>query len=1221
MHFNIKKTFLVLPMFLVTLACSRAPETSNVSFSLSLPSSGQNGSTAAGDQLMHVAINVTGPGITSPIIFSWDGHQNGTTLAAPSSFAFDVAQGDSRLVQVLAVYQNETSGTMSFTYGDTTTAISGANVALTITMAPIGAGSSVQGQISGRYLTGTDSGPTGIIDVNFNPGGGKRSLIIEKSFMANGWFSVFSLSGVQFEYMLNGTTALFGGPVNLESAAFIPAAGNVNQVVRAALPTMVRADGGGGTKEFENAQIYIWGFWNYGGDVSAKSVCNDLSAGAFSKIFRYNAVPASANTLLTLSNAAGNVQTYPAYANLLDKVSPLSAVTAGGGVGPTCASSTPSLNVIPVTKALIDGNGKDNSAGFRNIFLNSATGSPLTITGTGTTATVTGSVLPGISSVYDRIKFYKRIGTPNSNFRIDTPFCKDIDSGASNFIWVGEATSINAGTGAFSASNVNIDTTSSAYSDGSVSIVACGASGPAVADLAAVGMFQEVYSSGGGGGGGNLASKVVLKSPQGSGSSGFIFNSTCTPLQIEGQDGGGNPATLPGATQLILSAPGAFILYTDEWCGTPAPLNPSPFSVPAGNTAKLWVKHPATGAVDSGSITYSANNGLSIAGPLALTTDDVPGTLTKKLVVESPISIYAHSCLPVSFSSWHDDGTLIGKLFWDVSQGFTLPVLSGLSFHYDASCATSPATMVNLSASQMENNLFFKYTGANATINLQPNPVGGFTMSGATAVAVNQPGAPTSLDLKLPMNLSAEWCQAVSIDVVDSQKHLTPALANTTINFTYDGSGTPATNSGFYTDSNCTSPWSPQQITSGTTGISGLYFRWTNPGASVVIAATTSTGYTMPSLTLNVGAVALGRIVPVTSGATYDYLSDTYTGYSPAVRDGQTFPLQLAALSPMGNPIIAFNEPNTGSPGVNIQYSFPGLNCGGISWTAGIGNTTCSYSGANGQFTIANYSITTGGGASNYPSFYGGSNGAQILTVFAKGEDTTMFNIFATQPFQNFTAACQPILFSRGASSTNWGAGQIMGAVVNSTFSYTFPATSGVYSGHYSDAACTVSAPSAGLTAGESAKIIYFKMTSGAAASNFNSNFDTLYNISNGSTVTPSAGSLGVFTQYKLSTNQHQIYGACTPLMIVRADANGNGVAAGGTETINLSASDFSFYTDATCTNLTPTATVAVGEKASLVFVKSVNPTGTGLTISATNAGGASETGSVSVNIHPTAQP
>jgi hypothetical protein len=794
--------FIFMCLFVLAFsACTRAPETSNVSFSLSLPSTGQNGSTAAGDQLMHVAINVTGPGIASPIIYSWDGHQNGTKLTAPSSFAFDVAQGDSRLVQVLAVYQNETSGTMSFTYGDTTTAISGANVSLTVTMAPIGAGSSVQGQISGRYLTGTDSGPTGIIDVNFNPGGGKRSLIIEKSFMANGWFSVFSLSGVQFEYMMNGVP-LFGGPVNLDSAAFVPAAGNLNQIVRAAIPTMVRANGGGGDKEFENAQIYIWGFWNYGGDVSAKSVCNDLSAGAFSKIFRYNAVPASANTLLTLSNATiGTVPTYPAYANLLDKVSPLSAVTAGGGVGPTCASSTPSLNVIPVTKALIDGNGKDNSAGFRNIFLNSATGSPLTITGTGTTATVTGSVLPGISSVYDRIKFYKRIGTPNSNFRIETPFCKDIDSGASNFIWVGEATSINAGTGAFSASNVNIDTTSAAYSDGSMSIVACGASGPANADLAQVGLFQEIYS--GGGGGGKYLRIELTGAPNTSGT----INATageCYPMNFNLYENGTNFNATAAVTISNIN-PGStwYDVYTEASCTTPYS-NGTPVTIAIGEQTNvgggIYFKSTSTGAAQLFStVTVSGTDNFSYTPASNLVNVGSPSFL-----ISAPNDILPYSsgsyCYQFSVQRLDQNGFPMNSSS-PISP--SLSITGGGASVYanlgDCQAGTPTASGFTIAANSSFANLYVRGDSASSSNNVSVATIGSYPAAVKTISVSGASASPLASKFILnPVSLYAGLCNALDILHVNSagDEIPTPSPINITL-------GANSNDVQFYTDSSC----------------------------------------------------------------------------------------------------------------------------------------------------------------------------------------------------------------------------------------------------------------------------------------------------------------------------------------------------------------------------------------------------------------------------------
>jgi hypothetical protein len=189
---------------------------------------------------MHVAINVTGAGLPAPIIFSWDSHQNGTQVAAPTSFDFDVPSGAGRLIQVLAVYEQTTTQSMIFTYGDVTANLPQGNFSVAVTVSEIGAGSVVTGRVAGRYLTGTDSGPTGIVDVHFNPGGGKPPLIIEKSYIANGWFAFFMLAGANLEYTVNGTK-LFGGPVDLNSQMFVPstANGNLNRIARASLPRRI----------------------------------------------------------------------------------------------------------------------------------------------------------------------------------------------------------------------------------------------------------------------------------------------------------------------------------------------------------------------------------------------------------------------------------------------------------------------------------------------------------------------------------------------------------------------------------------------------------------------------------------------------------------------------------------------------------------------------------------------------------------------------------------------------------------------------------------------------------------------------------------------------------------------------------------------------------------------------------------------------------------------
>jgi hypothetical protein len=227
--------------------------------------------------LGHVVINVSGSGMPGPIVINWDADGGKT---APSSFFVEAPQGDGRLVQILAVYKDSTTSSMSFYYGDVMANFNSPDINLLIPVAAVGTSTIYDGQIAGRYLTSANDGPSGEIEIRFLPPG-KPSLLIERSFMFHGWFSVFGLSGQSFSYQLKGFGELFGGPVSLDSSAF---ATTSNTLLKLTLPVHNRSESS--SVKPENPSTYVWGYFGDSNFTSSKKICADFST-ALTKMYKY----------------------------------------------------------------------------------------------------------------------------------------------------------------------------------------------------------------------------------------------------------------------------------------------------------------------------------------------------------------------------------------------------------------------------------------------------------------------------------------------------------------------------------------------------------------------------------------------------------------------------------------------------------------------------------------------------------------------------------------------------------------------------------------------------------------------------------------------------------------------------------------------------------------------------------------------------------------------
>lgn len=434
--------FLLMIAFMQNLGCTRKnSEKSNLQ--INLPQQvAQNkvGVQSGALTLGHVVINVSGPGMPGPIVINWDSDGGRT---APSSFFVEAPQGDGRLVQILAVYKDSTTSSMSFYYGDVIANFNSPDINLLIPVTAVGTSTIYDGQIAGRYLTSANDGPSGEIEIRFLPPG-KPSLLIERSFMFHGWFSVFGLSGQSFSYQLKGFGELFGGPVSLDSSAF---ATTSNTLLKLTLPVHNRSESS--NVKPENPSTYVWGYFGDSNFTSSKKICADFST-ALTKMYKYG----TTNTVLTAA------QTTPAIADLFNTATPSGNYYWSGGVA-NCSSAEKAEghtdSYLTVTSSNIDGNGKEWATGimgalklYSNNFLNVSSNSS-------NNKNVSGRILPGLAADINRVVLYKTVG-PSANMEYHNfPFCPSIGNGENGYVYAGESTltAVNAGSSFSIDSNIS----------------------------------------------------------------------------------------------------------------------------------------------------------------------------------------------------------------------------------------------------------------------------------------------------------------------------------------------------------------------------------------------------------------------------------------------------------------------------------------------------------------------------------------------------------------------------------------------------------------------------------------------------------------------------------------------------------------------------------------------------------------------------------------------
>lgn len=178
-------------------SCARGKPQAAVALHLNVPTSQKL--SAMSVNLTRLMVNVSRPGM-APIYKVLDSGESQAAIA--NSVELDVPAGPGTLIQVMALYENESSGQMQFYYKDRLVdLVPGANE-VNIQVENVGGASGVEGRIVGRYALAGPTYPTDIVEMLYDPGSGKRPFVLNESEIVGGWFNIFALDDVPFSYRL-----------------------------------------------------------------------------------------------------------------------------------------------------------------------------------------------------------------------------------------------------------------------------------------------------------------------------------------------------------------------------------------------------------------------------------------------------------------------------------------------------------------------------------------------------------------------------------------------------------------------------------------------------------------------------------------------------------------------------------------------------------------------------------------------------------------------------------------------------------------------------------------------------------------------------------------------------------------------------------------------------------------------------------------------------------
>lgn len=274
-------TLCFLAMTSSLLSCQRAKEEDKSStLYFHLPQPGVSTLALAPTSLNMIMLNISGPGISPPILWRWSRHEvcagatcNSNTVLPPTSISIpNVPMGSGRLVQTLLIGKDPATGGENFYYAEAVKNLTAASE--TVALSPVLSGNSITtGNAAGQLLSSAGVGPTGRLSMAVIPPGASAPMIVDRREIFNGYFNIFLLDGVNMIYQLDGEATPLFDNVNISSTMFTTPS---NRVIRVTIPAhnQKRYENSTNVNEVRGAEKILLGYWGRDGfDVSTKRSC------------------------------------------------------------------------------------------------------------------------------------------------------------------------------------------------------------------------------------------------------------------------------------------------------------------------------------------------------------------------------------------------------------------------------------------------------------------------------------------------------------------------------------------------------------------------------------------------------------------------------------------------------------------------------------------------------------------------------------------------------------------------------------------------------------------------------------------------------------------------------------------------------------------------------------------------------------------------------------
>lgn len=285
-----------------------------------------------------------------------DFEQEGTQLSA--EIVLEVPAGPQRKIQILALYRNPgADGGVRVQYGQVSVDLASAEPPpIYMTLASVGQFKG--GSVTGRYLTGTASGPTGKVNIEFRHPVMGSAIEITGGEILNGWFSFFASGSADFPltYRLAET-----GQVLFTEATTESLRRDVPYIAHVRRPAAYRQTDGG--YEVVPGENLVYGFFGPGVNPASQKVCVYATATDLTNMFK---------------DSAGAQELNYSYGGSADLTGTVYASGGKGHNSAACASNDISnaknfgADLFAVQADQFDGKGNDHARALEGAFSYSA---------------------------------------------------------------------------------------------------------------------------------------------------------------------------------------------------------------------------------------------------------------------------------------------------------------------------------------------------------------------------------------------------------------------------------------------------------------------------------------------------------------------------------------------------------------------------------------------------------------------------------------------------------------------------------------------------------------------------------------------------------------------------------------------------------------------------------------------------------------------------------